>query len=98
MIQELQKNFKIVVEKVREAGLPTETLERTMAQMLGCLNGVPGEDERVVLLTEMLILIKCGLTFKLDDEHHRIFNTDIGLILTGCIMTLIKEFSHGDLS
>ena len=98
MFQELRKNFKIVMEKVREAGMPTESLERTMVQMLGCLNGVSGEDEIVVLLTEMLVLIKCGLTFRLDDEHYRIFNTDIGLILTACIMTLIKEFSHGDLS
>ena len=98
MVRELRENFKIIMDGARQAGIHTESLETMMIQVLHCLNSVQGEDERLVLLTEMQVLINAGLTSKLDDVHYRMFNTDVGFILIGCIMTLLKEFSHGDLS
>lgn len=98
MMLELRENFKIILDGARQAGIPTESLEAMMIQVLHCLNSVQGEDERLVLLTEMQVLINAGLTSKLDDVHYRKFNNDVGFILIGCIMTLLKEFSHGDLS
>lgn len=98
MFQELRKNFKSIMDAARQAGLSTERLETMMIQVLHCFNSVQGEDERLVLLTEMQVLINAGLTSKLDDFNYRKFNTDVGFILIGCIMALLKEFSHGDLS
>lgn len=98
MFQELRKNFKTIKDAAIKAGLHTETLETMMLQVLHCLNSVQDEDEGLVLLTEMQVLINSCLTSKLDDEHYRMFHTDVDFILIGCIMTMVKELSHGDLS
>ena len=98
MVQELRENFKIIMDGARQAGIHTESLETMMIQVLHCLNNMKEEDERVILLMEMQVLINATLTSKLDDERYRIFATDVGFVLIGCIMALLKEFSHGDLS
>lgn len=98
MFQELRKNFETVMNGAKQAGLPTENLETMMLSVLHCLNMMKEEDERVALLMEMQVLINATLTSKLDDERYRMFATDVGFVLIGCIMALLKEFSHGDLS
>ena len=98
MFQELRKNFKTVMDGAKQAGMPTENLETLMRSVLHCLNNTKEEDERVVLLMEMQVLINAALTSELDGGHYRIFTTDVGFVLIGCIMALLKEFSHGDLS
>lgn len=98
MFQELRKNFKTIMIGAKLAGLPTENLETLMLSVLNCLNNTKEEDERVVLLMEMHVLTNAALKSKLDDDHYRRFYTDVGFVLIGCIMALLKEFSHGDLS
>ena len=98
MVKELRKNFKSIADAAKQAGLPTKDLEFLMSHVLKCLDSMQGEDERVVLLMEMLVLLNTGVTSKLEGLNYRLFNDAVEFTLIGCITTLVKEFSHGDIS
>lgn len=98
MVDELREMFSKITDALNSGGYPMKNVEKMMVHVADTLESMNNADERIILLTEMQVLINAALTSDLDGMKYRIFHTDVDYVLLGCIMTLLKEFSHGDLS